>query len=63
MRDDPVIEAVREVRHRISKSVGHDPRRLVAYYQQRQERRQNRPTLPQPGTADIDAPQSGEAGR
>ena len=37
MRNDPVIEAVREVRHRISASVGHDPQRLVAYYRQRQE--------------------------
>ena len=27
MRDDPVIEAVREVRHRISESIGHDPHR------------------------------------
>ena len=31
MRDDPVIQALREVRHRISVSVGHDPQRLVAY--------------------------------
>ena len=43
MRDDPVIEAVREVRHRISESVGHDPHRLVAYDRQRQERRRNQP--------------------
>ena len=41
MRNDPVIDAVREVRHRISESVGHDPYRLVAYYRQRQERRRN----------------------
>ncbi len=38
MRDDPVIAAVREVRHRISRSVGHDPYRLVEYYRQRQKR-------------------------
>ena len=25
MSDDPVIQAVRKVRHRISESVGHDP--------------------------------------
>ena len=42
MKNDPAIEAVREVRHRISESVGHDPHRLVAYYRQRQERRRNR---------------------
>ena len=53
MRDDPVIEAVREVRHRISESVGHNPHRLVAYYRQRQERRRNRPPHPQPGGTGI----------
>ena len=30
MRDAPVLEVVREVRHRISESVGHDPHRLGA---------------------------------
>jgi hypothetical protein len=29
---DPVIDEVREVRHRISERVGHDPARLVACY-------------------------------
>lgn len=29
---DPVIDEIREVRHRISARVGHDPARLVAYY-------------------------------
>ena len=47
MTDDPVIQAVREVRHRISASVGHDPHKLVAYYRQRQGRRENRPVPPQ----------------
>ena len=46
MRNDPVIEAVREVRRRISESVGHDPDRLVAYYRQRQERRRSRQLHP-----------------
>ena len=32
MTADPTIAAVREVRHRISASVGHDPKRLVDYY-------------------------------
>ena len=49
MKNDPVIEAVREVRHRISESVGHDPHRLVAYYRQRQKRRGNRQVRPQLG--------------
>ena len=34
---DPVIDEVPEVRHRISKRVGHDPARLVAYYMELQE--------------------------
>jgi hypothetical protein len=33
---DPAIDAVREVRHRISERVGHDPARLVAYYMELQ---------------------------
>lgn len=41
MKDDPVIAAVREVRHRISESVDHDPYKLVAYYRQLQERRRD----------------------
>ena len=45
MRNDPVIDAVREVRHRISEAVGHDPHRLVAYYQKRQERRRNHQSM------------------
>jgi len=39
---DPVIAEIREVRHRISERVGHDPARLVAYYQQLQERYRDR---------------------
>jgi len=38
MKDDPVIQAVRDARHQISESVGHDPKKLVEYYQQRQNR-------------------------
>ena len=57
MRDDPVIRAVREARHRISESVGHDPHRLVAYYRQRQEGRRNRLPHPQPDGTGIHAPQ------
>ena len=60
MRDDPVIAAVREVRHRISQSVGHDPQRLVAYYRQRQEDRRNRPARRQPDGADTRSPQRRE---
>lgn len=30
--EDPVIDEVREVRHRISERLGHDPKRLVQHY-------------------------------
>ena len=36
---DPVISEVRETRHRISERFGHDPRRLVAHYIQKQQQR------------------------
>jgi hypothetical protein len=32
MHPNPVVEEVREIRHRISERFGHDPRRLVEYY-------------------------------
>ena len=34
---DPVIDEVRQVRHRISEQCGHDPERLVAYYLKMQQ--------------------------
>ncbi len=30
--DDPIIDEIREVRHRISEEFGHDPARLVEHY-------------------------------
>jgi hypothetical protein len=42
MQDDPAIARVREVRHRISKQCDHDPKKLVAYYIQLQERHKDR---------------------
>lgn len=34
---DPVIDEIREIRHRISAMCDHDPAKLVAYFQQIQE--------------------------
>ena len=34
---DPVIDEVRDIRHRISERFRHDPERLVAYYIELQE--------------------------
>ncbi|MGO9601339.1 MAG: hypothetical protein ACLP7Q_25445 [Isosphaeraceae bacterium] len=35
---EPVIDEVRAIRHRISERHGHDPRRLVDHYLERQQR-------------------------
>jgi hypothetical protein len=35
---DPVIDEIREVRHRISARFEHDPERLVAYYMELQKK-------------------------
>ena len=42
MQEDPVIARIREVRHRISKQCDHDPKKLVEYYMQLQERHKDR---------------------
>jgi len=42
MKDDPVVTRIRAARHAISARHGHDPRRLVAYYVQLQERHADR---------------------
>ncbi len=39
---DPVIDEIREIRHRISERFGHDPERLVAYYIELQEQCRDR---------------------
>jgi hypothetical protein len=39
---DPVIDEIREVRHRISERFNHDSERIVAYYLKLQEQYQNR---------------------
>jgi hypothetical protein len=49
-QSDPVIDELREVRHRISERFDHDPARLVAYYMKLQEEYRERllhlPSLP-----------------
>ena len=39
---DPVIDEIREVRHRISARFGHDPARLVAFYMELQKQYEDR---------------------
>ena len=42
MRPDPIIDQIREVRHRISAQFDHDPKRLVEHYIKLQERHADR---------------------
>jgi hypothetical protein len=42
IENDPAIDEIREVRHRISERFGHDPERLVAYYIELQEQFRDR---------------------
>ena len=42
MKTDPTIDAIREVRHQISASVGHDARKFVEHYRKLQERHPDR---------------------
>ena len=41
-QSDPVIDEIREARHRISARFDHDPTRLVAYYMKLQEQHKDR---------------------
>ena len=40
--NDPVIDEIREVRHRISARFGHDPAQLVSFYLEMQKQYQDR---------------------
>ena len=41
-QSDPVIDEIREIRHRISARCDHDPARLVVYYMELQKQYQDR---------------------
>jgi hypothetical protein len=59
---DPVIDEVREVRHRISERVGHDPARLVAYYMELQKQFPSRLVVVD-GIEEAGAPVGDDPGR
>lgn len=42
MKDDATIARIREVRHKISEAHGHDPKRVIDYYIQLQEKYKDR---------------------
>ena len=50
MKPDPVIDRVRAARHAISERCGHDPKKLVDYYLQRQETLRGRLVRPRSET-------------
>ena len=54
---DPVIDEIREVRHRISARFDHDPTRLVAFYMELQKQYEDRliATATGPGRSDQSA--------
>ncbi len=43
MNNDPVIERIREIRNIISEEYDHDPKKLVAYYMERQKKKKSLP--------------------
>lgn len=52
---DPVIDEIREIRHRISARFDHDPQRLLEHYMQLQEEYRDR-LLDDSEAADRSAP-------
>lgn len=42
MEDDPIIQRIREARHRISEACNHDPYQIVRYYQKLQKKDKDR---------------------
>ena len=60
-RTDPVIDEIREVRHRISARFDHDPTRLVAFYMAMQKQYQDRLIETAKSSQDRDNQQSDTA--
>ena len=42
MKDDPTIEQIRRIRHKISEMHQHDPEQLIRYYMQLQKQHEDR---------------------
>ena len=56
MKSDPTIERIRQVRHKISETYGHDPQRLIQYYMQLQQQYKP-PTTPSETTTAKPVPE------
>jgi hypothetical protein len=46
VKDDPAIEQIREVRHRISAEFGHDTKRLIDHYRELEKKYADRLVRP-----------------
>ena len=55
---DPVIDEIREIRHRISARFDHDPAKLVAYYMELQKQYQGRLLQTEKSPDIVDSPDS-----
>jgi len=56
IKDDPAIEQIREVRHRISAEFGHDTNRLIDHYRELEKKYADRlvkPTVRKPDPAEV----------
>jgi hypothetical protein len=53
-QNDPVVDEIREIRHRVSERFDHDPARLVAYSMEFQKEYQNRLIEPVAGSEQSD---------
>ncbi len=47
MQEDQVISRIREVRRQISEECDHDPRKLVSYYKELQQKHKDRMFYPE----------------
>lgn len=52
--NDPVIDEIREIRHRISARFDHDPAQLVAHYMEQQKKYQDRLIVSQPVAENVE---------
>jgi hypothetical protein len=55
---DPVIDQIREIRHRISARFDHDPAKLVAYYMELQKQYQGRLLQAEKNPEAVNSPDS-----
>lgn len=55
IKDDPAIEQIREVRHRISAEFGHDTKRLIDHYRELEKKYADRLVKPprKPESAEV----------